>query len=238
MGSTPVCPRCGYGQVARWGKVSGLQRYRCGACHATFNVPIGTPLARLRCKDKRLTYAQQMTEGQCGRKSAATCGAHRNTAIRWCHPFLDLPNVLRAMLLSDEQVPVPICQDRADKGCIGAALKPILAADAILCTDGGRALGAVARAMGITHRLVKWAQGIRMIAVVYHDQYVNAYDSRLKAWMHRFHGVATRYLENYLGWCRLIGRAHNVPQPRTVLLAALGVNHDQPFTVTWPEGRL
>ena len=33
---------------------------------------------------------------------------------------------------------------------------------------------------------------------VYHLQNVNAYDSRLKNWMGRFHGVATKYLENYL----------------------------------------
>ena len=104
--------------------------------------------------------------------------------------------------------------ERADKEHIGAVLKPILAADTILRTDGGKALGAVAREMGIVHRPVNLAQGIRVIAGVYHIQNVNAYDSRLKEWMHRFHGVATRYLANYLGWRRLIERSHNVPQPR------------------------
>lgn len=46
-----------------------------------------------------------------------------------------------------------------------------------------------------------------MIAKVYHVQNVNAYDGRLKIWMHRFHGVATHYLANYLGWRRLIDHA-------------------------------
>jgi len=281
VGATPACPHCGHGHVARWGKVSGLQRYRCGACHATFNALTGTPLARLRLKDKWLTYAQQMTFGASVRKSAAACEVHRNTSFRWRHRFLELPNTQRATLLSgiaeadetvfleslkgkkrglpraprkrggkaskrglsDEQIPVLICRDRAgsmadfvleraDKEHISAVLKPILAADAILCTDGGKALGAVAREMGIVHRPVNLAQGIRVIAGVYHVQNVNAYDSRLKEWMHRFHGVATRYLANYLGWRRLIERSHNAPQPRTVLLAALGMNHDQQLTVT------
>lgn len=31
-----------------------------------------------------------------------------------------------------------------------------------------------------------------MVAGVYHVQNVNAYDSRLKSWIRRFHGVATR----------------------------------------------
>ena len=40
----------------------------------------------------------------------------------------------------------------------------------------------------------------------FHIQNVNAYDSRLKEWMIRFHGVATKYLHNYLGWRRLLER--------------------------------
>jgi transposase-like protein len=226
VGAEPVCPHCGHSQVARWGKSSGLQRYRCGACHATFNALTGTPLARLRKKDKWLTYAQQMSEGQSVRKSAAACDVHRNTAFRWRHRFLDLPSAQRATLLSgiaeadetvflesfkgkkrglpraarkrggkaakrglsEEQIPVLICRDRAgetadfvlaraDKEPIGAVLKPILATDAILCTDGGRALGAAAREMGVTHRPVNLAQGVRVIAGVYHVQNVNAYES-------------------------------------------------------------
>lgn len=35
---------------------------------------------------------------------------------------------------------------------------------------------------------------------VYHIQNVNAYDSRLKGWMFRFRGVATKNQPNYLGW--------------------------------------
>jgi hypothetical protein len=85
-------------------------------------------------------------------------------------------------------------------------LKPLLAADVILCTDREKALAAVAKEMGITHRPVNLAAGQRIVAGVYHVQNVNAYDSRLKEWMRRFHGVATRYLGNYLGWRRLIER--------------------------------
>ena len=71
-----------------------------------------------------------------------------------------------------------------------------------------------------------------MIAGVYHVQNVNAYGSRLKGWMKRFHGVATRHLANYLGWRRLIERCNNAPQPRNVLLAALGINQAQQLRVT------
>ena len=43
-----------------------------------------------------------------------------------------------------------------------------------------------------------------MLAGVYHIQNANAYHSRLKEWMRRFHGVATKYLDHYLGWRRMI----------------------------------
>lgn len=268
----PICPRCQHDQVFRWGRVSGLQRYRCRACKTTFNALSGTPLARLRHKDRWLTYAEQMAEGRSVRQSAAACGVHRNTAFRWRHRFLTCPNTQRATQLvgiaeadetvflesfkgkkrgmaraprkrggkaskrgmSDEQIPVLICRDRAgntadfvlekaDQAHIGPVLTPLLAKDAILCTDGSKALAAVARESGIVHRPVNLAAGIRVIAGVYHVQNVNAYDSRLKQWMQRFHGVATHYLANYLGWRRMIERAQSCLSPRDILRAALGI---------------
>lgn len=278
---TPTCPKCGHDQIARWGLASGLQRYRCATCKITFNALTGTPLARLRHKDKWLEYAQQMTEGKSVRKSAKACDVHRNTSFRWRHRFLALPNEYKATSLvgiveadetyflkslkgkkqgmtrtprkrggkaskrglSDEQVPVLICRDRtgstadfilekADKASIGAALKPIMANDAVLCTDSSKALGAAAREIGIVHRPINLAAGVRVIAKVYHVQNVNAYDSRLKEWMCRFHGVATHYLANYLGWRRIIDQARDSLSPRAIVLAALGMNADQQLRVT------
>ena len=145
--------------------------------------------------------------------------------------------------LSDEQIPVLICRDRtgstadfvldkADQAHISAALKPLLASDTVLCTDSGKALGAAAREIGITHRPINLAAGIRVVGKVYHVQNVNAYDSRLKEWMIRFHGIATHYLANYLGWRRMIDPAHGTLSPRAVLYAALGMGGVQQLTVT------
>lgn len=123
--------------------------------------------------------------------------------------------------LSAEQVPVLVARDRSgttadfilaadDAPHVAAALQPILAKDAILCTDGSKALAAAARTMGITHRPVNLSAGIRVVAGVYHVQNVNAYDSRLKDWLRRFRGVATKYLDSYLGWFRAIERSSAV----------------------------
>lgn len=137
--------------------------------------------------------------------------------------------------LSKEQVPVLVARDRAgstadfileadDKTHVAAALKPILPKDTILCTDGSKTLAAAAREIGVTHRPVNLSAGIRVVAGVYHVQNVNAYDSRLKDWMRRFKGVATRYLDTYLGWYRAIDRTRGGSlKPASMLALAVRV---------------
>lgn len=137
--------------------------------------------------------------------------------------------------LSKEQVPVLVARDRSGgtadfilaadgKANIVAALRPILASDAILCTDGSSVLAAAAKEIGVTHRPVNVSAGQRVIAGVYHIQNVNAYDSRLKNWIRRFHGVATKYLDSYLGWFRAIDRSGPTGlQPASFLASAVGL---------------
>jgi len=280
VSESSACTKCGHEHIARWGSASGLQRYRCASCKATFNALTGTPLARLRHKDKWLEYSQQMAEGQSVRKSAVACAVHPNTAFRWRHRFLSLPNEQKATSLvgiaeadetyflesfkgkrkgmpraarkrggkankrglSEEQIPVLVARDRAgntadfvleavDKLHVWAALTPLLAHDSILCTDGSKALAAVAENIGVTHHPVNLSAGIRVDGP-WHVQNVNAYHSRLKGWMHRFHGVATHHLPSYLGWRRLIDRCHNTLSPTGFLSSALGINGIQQLTVT------
>lgn len=120
--------------------------------------------------------------------------------------------------LSDEQVPVLIVRDRASatsdcvlpdlKGAtIAAVLGPIVAPDCILVSDG--AGGGSYRAFADTHDILHVGLSARAGERTwgsYHIQNVNAYASRLKDWMRRFRGVATKYLSSYLGWRRLIDR--------------------------------
>ena len=41
----------------------------------------------------------------------------------------------------------------------------------------------------------------------FHIQHINAYHSNLKNWINRFHGVATKYLNNYLVWNNFVNYA-------------------------------
>jgi hypothetical protein len=87
------------------------------------------------------------------------------------------------------------------------AATQVIASIAVLCTDESASLRSAACLVDIAHRALNQSAGIRLlVACVYHIQNVNTYDSRLKNWMMWFHGVATKYLNNYLGWRRGIER--------------------------------
>ena len=135
--------------------------------------------------------------------------------------------------LSHEQVPVLVARDRfgatadsvlkaTDAVTMAAALKPFVSTDMVLCTDGSKVLGAAARALGVEHHAVHLSAGIRVDGA-WHVQNVNAYHSRLKNWVRQFNGVATRYLENYIGWFRTLDRkSSNSLQPPQWLALAMG----------------
>lgn len=112
--------------------------------------------------------------------------------------------------------------EKIDASHVAAVLSPLVDKDAILCTDGARVYQTVARTMGLTHRAINIQKGIRVLDGAFHIQNVNAYDSRLKQWMQRFHGVATKYLQNYLGWRRMIERYRQNISPAACLCEALG----------------
>lgn len=134
---------------------------------------------------------------------------------------------------SPDQIPVLVVRDRSgqtadfrlerlDAPHIIAVLRPLVDADAILCSDGANVYKTFARETGIAHRSINVQQGIRVVEGVFHIQNVNAYDSRLKIWMRRFHGVATKYLDHYLGWRRLIERYRDAISPALCLNEAAG----------------
>jgi transposase-like protein len=108
--------------------------------------------------------------------------------------------------------------DTVSKACLSQALRPHIQADAILCTDGSPAMAAAARELGVQHEHVNLSAGER-VRGPWHIQNANAYHGRLKGWITRFKGVATDYLESYLGWFRALDRASKRSQTAAPMLA-------------------
>ena len=71
---------------------------------------------------------------------------------------------------------------------------PKLADDLVLCTDGLINYEYLAKQEKINHVVLNQSLGERVKDKVFHIQTVNAYHMRLKRWLKRFYGVATKNL--------------------------------------------
>ena len=251
------CPRCQCAAWQRHGHANNLQRYRCRQCGRTFNDLSGTPLARLRLKEKWIDHLTALLDSLPVRRAASRVGVHRNTAFRWRHCFLhwvkrDSPERLSGIVEADEMFLLEsqkgsrkldrparkrggaakkrgisreldcilVARDRSGqtvdavtgRGALTARqlehhLLPKLDPQALLVSDANAAYRAFARKHRVTHQAVNLRAGQRVRASsagAIHVQNVNAYHQRFRQWLAPFHGVASRYLPNYLGWRRAL----------------------------------
>jgi hypothetical protein len=134
---------------------------------------------------------------------------------------------------SFEQVCVLVARDRTGqtldfitgKGPVTKAqlkrcLPAVIDQDVLLVTDANASYRYFARDLGISHKWINLRAGVRVSGAI-HIQNVNAYHSRFREWMSRFHGVATHYLPNYLGW-RWVLDAKRVRTSEALLRSAVG----------------
>lgn len=119
--------------------------------------------------------------------------------------------------ISSDQVCVLVARDRNDNTIsevatfgrpsreqIDKVLGDRLSKDCIFLSDKHPSFRCFARQKGLQYKSLNLSKGIRVIKGIYHIQNVNSYHSRLKVWMNRFKGVATKYLSNYLHWFEFI----------------------------------
>jgi hypothetical protein len=131
--------------------------------------------------------------------------------------------------LSHELVPVLVAADRgatvtavlpaANGDAIKAVLDPVLSKDALLVTDGGKALASRAAKMKVTREVLNQSAGERVRGDL-HIRTVNNRHERLESFLRTHRGVATKYLDNYLHWRHLAVLPKN-PTARGCLNAAM-----------------
>jgi transposase-like protein len=134
--------------------------------------------------------------------------------------------------LSREQIPVLVVRDRhgavidavlpdQSKAAVKKVLSGRLGKDNILCIDGGNALWGFVNEEEIPFKLILSDKHVHEKDPIFHIQNVNGYHHRLKGWMVKFNGVATKYLPNYLGWRRAYERPQAILTPTAWIQAAL-----------------
>ena len=91
-----------------------------------------------------------------------------------------------------------------------------ISANSILCTDDTSAYNDLAKTNSL--ELIKLKTGKSKLGI-YHIQHINSYHSILKNWIARFHGVATKYLNNYLIWHNFVNYAKESYAEKTSIFA-------------------
>lgn len=169
--------------------------------------------------------------GHCGSK-AVDKWAPQNGLVRYrCKDCGRTINALTGTPPAQDYTPVLIVRDRhgatldhvlpdLEGATFKCILKLVVAPDALLVSDGRAAYGRFADEAGLLHIALNASAGERSYGS-YHIQNVNAYISRLKQWMVRFKGVATKYLATYLGWRRMIEREGDALSPMRCIVNAL-----------------
>ena len=141
-----------------------------------------------------------------------------------------------------ETIPILVARDRqgatvdavlpnVDSASIAAAFDGLVTpANRFVC-DGGKAIVAFARRANIPVHLVPAPGKPSPEAPDLHINNVNAYHGRLKEWMRRFHGVATKNLPNYLGWRRALEAWGDQATRQNWILGAIGIGPYQQQTL-------
>ena len=112
--------------------------------------------------------------------------------------------------LSDEQVPIFFAVDRSGTTVcsvlpsvtgdnVQAVLEPMIDDDIILVTDGNNIYLPCAKSLGIKHEALNLSAGERKRGA-FNISRVNNRHSLFKDFLHRFRGVSSKYLGNYLRW--------------------------------------
>ncbi len=135
--------------------------------------------------------------------------------------------------LHSDNIPVLVARDRRgatfdavlpqdDSASIGAALAGVVTGENHLIGDGGKAIAAFARKAKIPFHAVPAPGKPTAAAPHLHINNVNAYHGRLKQWLNRFNGVATKNLPNYLGWRRALEAWGDQATPQSWIKGAIG----------------
>lgn len=107
------------------------------------------------------------------------------------------------------------------------ALRPLMDKEVVLCSDGNPIYRTFAKKEKIPHKRIVRLDKVHVVEGIFHIQNLNAYISRLKSWMRKFNGVATKYLDNYLGWRRIIEAKNENVTAEHYLRSALIKNNQQ-----------
>jgi transposase-like protein len=224
------CPHCKSRNVVSNGNYKGRKKYKCKECGKNFNNLTKTPFSGIHNLDKMGKYIGCMIEGKTIRDSAKDVSIATSTSFNWRHRLLgiieNLPGVKMKEVVEMEEVKVKFSTKGRKKQITAEEKKlkvsVIFASDRTGKIDSNKNVETDESENKILQRfmsesepehllfcpdkkvfrtLIRTNPNVRTIKTSSDkNKNVKATIPEWTNWMQRFHGVATKYLSNYLHW--------------------------------------
>lgn len=147
------------------------------------------------------------------------------------HPGPFFENIAVLVARDREGATIDAVLPEVTAACVAEGLKDAVTCANQLVCDGGMAIRGFARRRRIPVHVVPAPGKPDAKTPDMHINNVNAYHGRLKEWLRRFHGVATKNLPTYLGWRRAIEAWGGKLTPQNWILGALAIGPYQQLTL-------
>ena len=254
------CVYCSGKHIVKNGtRKDGVQTYICRDCGKSFSASSNSITSRTRKKISIWAkYLKCMIDKKTLNESADECGISLRTAFVWRHKILDAikevaeKTYLKGVVEADETFfNVSYKGNHSKSNTFTMPRKAHKRGGSVhtkgpcstLCTDHEKAYLDFAKKKQIN--LIQMEVECNTLDVnnrMFGIQRINAYHSRLQGFIKKFHGVATKYLDNYIVWNDIVQNNHR--NTLELLKQLLGVitcirktiyNRDIPRRAALPE---
>lgn len=254
------CVYCSGKHIVKNGtRKDGVQTYICRDCGKSFSASSNSITSRTRKKISIWAkYLKCMIDKKTLNESADECGISLRTAFVWRHKILDAikevaeKTYLEGVVEADETFfNVSYKGNHSKSNTFTMPRKAHKRGGSVhtkglcstLCTDHEKAYLDFAKKKQIN--LIQMEVECNTLDVnnrMFGIQRINAYHSRLQGFIKKFHGVATKYLDNYIVWNDIVQNNHG--NTLELLKQLLGVitcirktiyNRDIPRRAALPE---
>jgi len=223
------CPHCGSHSVVSKGNYKARKRYQCRACGKSYNDLTKTPFSGIHDLDKIKKYLNCLVSGDSIRKAADIVEISVTTSFNWRHKLLNglsrLPSPKMKNVKEILELEIPYSH-KGQRSRLSSALRRSNVSAVFVCDRTGKldsdSIAYSQRAMNpIFNRInnisnehtdlicspnfANILNPTKINIKTTHSSYTNPNIitqtvAIWQAWMQRFHGVATKYLSNYLHW--------------------------------------
>jgi len=223
------CPHCGSHNVVSKGNYKARKRYQCRDCDKSYNDLTKTPFSGIHHLDKLKKYLNCLIRGDSIRKAADIVEISVTTSFSWRHKLLNGLSLLPSPKMKNVKEILELEMPYSHKGQrsrLSNTLRRSKVSAVFVCdrtgkldsdsiTYSNRAKNPIfGRISEISNehtdiicspKLNNIINSLNINIKATHSSYstldlINQTVSSWQAWMKRFHGVATKYLSNYLHW--------------------------------------